>query len=90
MIWITTAVVLLTLIAAMAVVLLDSPLAVVAASSAVSLGVSVLFMLLRAPDVALTEAAVGAGLSGLVLALSMRRLGLARLSATSATENRHA
>jgi uncharacterized MnhB-related membrane protein len=36
----------------------------------------VVFVLLRAPDVAMTEAAVGAGLSSLILALSLRRLGL--------------
>ncbi|WP_419603082.1 hydrogenase subunit MbhD domain-containing protein, partial [Thiolapillus sp.] len=50
-----------------------------AASSAVSLVVSVLFVMLRAPDVAMTEAAVGAGLSAMVLALGLRRLGLWKL-----------
>jgi multisubunit Na+/H+ antiporter MnhB subunit len=45
----------------------------------VSLGVSVLFVIVAAPDVALTEAAVGAGLSGVVMALGLRRLGLWRL-----------
>ena len=40
---------------------------------------SVLFVLLHAPDVAMTEAAVGAGLSGVVLALGLRKLGLWRL-----------
>ena len=79
MIWIAAAVVLFTLAAALAVVLLAQPMAAVAAASAMSLGVAVMFLLLRAPDVAMTEAAVGAGLSGLVLALSLRRLGLARL-----------
>ena len=40
---------------------------------------AVLFVLLRAPDVAMTEAAVGAGLSSLILALALRRLGLFQL-----------
>ncbi|MGB5672308.1 MAG: hydrogenase subunit MbhD domain-containing protein [Sedimenticolaceae bacterium] len=36
--------------------------------------------MLQAPDVAMTEAAVGAGLSSLILALALRRLGLIRLA----------
>ncbi len=76
MIWIAATVVLLTLGAALAVLLLRNLLAAVAAASVVSLGVAVMFVMLRAPDVAMTEAAVGAGLSGLILALALRRLGL--------------
>ena len=38
-----------------------------------------MFVMLQAPDVAMTEAAIGAGLSGLILALALRRLGLAHL-----------
>lgn len=64
------------LVAALAVVFLRSLLAAVAALSVVSLGLSILFALLRAPDVAIAEAAVGAGLSGLMLALTLRRVGL--------------
>lgn len=79
MIWLAAIIVTLTLGAALAVLLLDNMLAAVAAASAVSLGVAVMFVLLQAPDVAMTEAAVGAGLSGLILALALRRLGLARL-----------
>lgn len=79
MIWLAAILVSLTLGAALAVLLLDNLLAAVAAASAVSLGVAVMFVLLHAPDVAMTEAAVGAGLSGLILALALRRLGLARL-----------
>lgn len=79
MIWVALIVVVLTLAAALAVLLLRDLLAAVAAASAVSLGVSIMFVMLRAPDVAMTEAAVGAGLSGLILALALRRLGLARL-----------
>ncbi len=64
------------LLAAIAVVVLRGLLAAVAALAAVSLALSVLFVLLRAPDVALAEAAVGAGLSGVLLALTLRRVGL--------------
>ena len=55
-------------------------LAAVAAASVVSLGVAAMFVILEAPDVAMTEAAVGAGLSGLILALALRRIGLIRLN----------
>jgi len=79
MIWMALTVVTLTLGAALAVMLLDNLLAAVAAASVVSLGVSVMFVMLRAPDVAMTEAAVGAGLSSLILALALRRLGLIKL-----------
>ena len=79
MIWIALSVVVLTLGAALAVLLLDNLLAAVAAASVVSLGVAVMFVILQAPDVAMTEAAVGAGLSGMILALALRRLGLIQL-----------
>jgi cation diffusion facilitator CzcD-associated flavoprotein CzcO len=35
----------------------------------------------------MTEAVIGAGLSGLILALALRRLGLARLDVPSSGEN---
>jgi uncharacterized MnhB-related membrane protein len=54
-------------------------IAALAAASVVSLAVAIIFVILRAPDVAMTEAAVGAGLSSLILALGLRRLGLWRL-----------
>lgn len=79
MIWLAVSIVVLTLGAAAAALLLDNLLAAVAAASVVSLGVAVMFVILQAPDVAMTEAAVGAGLSSLILALSLRRLGLFRL-----------
>ena len=59
-----------------AVLLLKNFLAALAAFSVVSLGLSALFVFLRAPDVAMTEAAIGAGLSSLLFALALRRLGL--------------
>ena len=77
--WIALVVVVIMLVAALAVLMLRNPIGAVAAASVVSLAVSVLFVILRAPDVALTEAAVGAGLSSLVLALGLRRLGLWRI-----------
>jgi len=66
------------LCSAVAVLLLKDFLAALAAFSVVSLGLSVLFVILRAPDVAMTEAAIGAGLSSLLFALALRRLGLWR------------
>ncbi|MEE4146244.1 MAG: hydrogenase subunit MbhD domain-containing protein [Halieaceae bacterium] len=77
--WIALLIVLVILTAAVAALTIGNMVAAVAASSVVSLGVSVLFVLLHAPDVAMTEAAVGAGLSGVVLALGLRKLGLWRL-----------
>lgn len=77
--WILLLLVFLMLGAALLVLLLDNLVAAVAAASVVSLLLSLLFALLAAPDVALTEAAVGAGLSGAVLALGLHRLGLAGL-----------
>ncbi len=74
--WIALVIVVLLLAAAVAALTLRSFIAAVAAISVVGLGVSVLFVLMRAPDVAMTEAAVGAGLSGVILALALRRLGL--------------
>jgi uncharacterized MnhB-related membrane protein len=67
------------LVAALCVLLLRNMIAALVATSVVSLTVSVIFVMLRAPDVAMTEAAVGAGLSSLILALGLRRLDLWRL-----------
>ena len=77
--WVALFIVILVLASAVAVLTVRNMVGAVAASSVVSLGVSVLFVLMHAPDVALTEAAVGAGLSGVVLALGLRKLGLWRL-----------
>jgi uncharacterized MnhB-related membrane protein len=76
MTWVALTTVAVMLAAAIGVLVLPSYLAAVAASSVVSLALSVLFVVLRAPDVALAEAAVGAGLSGLLFALTLRRVGL--------------
>ncbi len=79
MIWFVSLLVFVMLASAIAVLLLPNMLAAVVASSVVSLALAVLFALLKAPDVAMTEAAIGAGLSSLLLALALRRLGLWRL-----------
>jgi uncharacterized MnhB-related membrane protein len=75
-IWLAILIVLVMLASAVAVLLMKSHIAAVAAASIVSLGVSVIFVLLHAPDVAMTEATVGAGLSSLILALGIKKLGL--------------
>jgi len=72
-------IVVLVLVSAVLVLVLENMIGAVAVSGTVSLGVAVLFVLLHAPDVAMTEAVVGAGLSGVVLALGLRRLGLWQL-----------
>lgn len=79
--WLALILVVLMLASAVAVLVVPSMIGAVAASSAVSLVVTVIFVILRAPDVAMTEAAVGAGLSAAVLALGLRRLGLWKLEA---------
>jgi len=76
MVWIASIVVLVMLLASAAVLLMKNFIAALAALSVTSLALSVIFVLLRAPDVAMTEAAIGAGLSSLLFALVIRRLGL--------------
>ncbi|NJF24077.1 DUF4040 domain-containing protein [Thermococcus sp. Bubb.Bath] len=48
-------------------------LAAAVGSAAVSLFVSILFFMLQAPDVAMTEAAIGAALSGAVFIFAIKR-----------------
>jgi len=79
MTWIVLIVVIVMLFAALATMFLPNMLAAVAASSVVSLAVAIVFVFLKAPDVAMTEAAIGAGLSSLLLALGLARLGLWQL-----------
>lgn len=62
--------------AAIAALVLHNMIAALASASVVSLCVAITFVVLRAPDVAMTEAAVGVGLSSIILALGLRRLGL--------------
>lgn len=58
---------------AAAAALLRDVLAAVIAFSAYSLGVAIIWVVLRAPDVALTEAAVGAGVMTVLLLLTIAR-----------------
>jgi uncharacterized MnhB-related membrane protein len=88
MTWIAVAVVLLALAAAAAALLLDNLAAATAAASVVSLGVAVMFVMLHAPDVAMTEAVIGAGLSGMILALALRRIGRATLDGSTSDDRR--
>lgn len=74
--WLVLMIVIVMLLSAVAVLLMKNFMAALAALSVVSLAMSVLFVILRAPDVAMTEAAIGAGLSSLMFALALRRLGL--------------
>ena len=74
--WVVLMIVVVMLLSAGAVLLMKNFMAALAMMSVVSLGMSVLFVILRAPDVAMTEAAIGAGLSSLLFALALRRLGL--------------
>ena len=76
MFWLLLGIVVLMLTSAVLVLVLDNLLAALAASSVVSLALALVFVILRAPDVAMTEAAVGAGLSAHILVLALRRLGL--------------
>ena len=63
MIWLMGLLVAMMLAAAVMVLVLENHIAAVAAASIVSLGLSVVFVLLRASDVPMTEAAVAAGWS---------------------------
>ena len=75
MIWVVAVVVFIMLIAALAVLFLPNMIAAVVASAVVSLSLTVIFAIIKAPDVAMTEAAIGAGLSSLILAIGLKRLG---------------
>ena len=75
MIWVVALVVFIMLVAALAVLFLPNMIAAVVASAVVSLSLTVIFAILKAPDVAMTEAAIGAGLSSLILAIGLKRLG---------------
>lgn len=74
MIWIASLLVLIMLSSAIAVLFVKSNVSAIAAASVVSLALSILFVILQAPDVAMTEAVVGSGLSTVILALALRRI----------------
>ncbi|WP_101296745.1 DUF4040 domain-containing protein [Halegenticoccus soli] len=58
---------------ALVAAVLRDVLGVIIASAAYSLGIAVLWVILRAPDVALTEAAVGAGVTTLLFLLTIAK-----------------
>jgi uncharacterized MnhB-related membrane protein len=76
MFWVILLVIAIMIIAAITVLFSENYLIAVMASSIVSLTLSVLFVFLQAPDVALAEAVVGAGLSGVIFAITLRKIGL--------------
>ena len=65
---------LLLLITGIAAPLQKHPLIMVITFTVFGLVLSVIWMLLRAPDLAITEAAVGTGVSGVLLYLALRRI----------------
>ena len=65
---------LLLLITGIAAPLQKHPLLVVITFTLFGLVLSVVWMLLRAPDLAITAAAVGTGVSGVLLYLALRRI----------------
>ena len=55
-----------------------------------SLIMSLVWLLLRAPDLAITEAAVGAGITSVLFFITLRRLGLLKKSLQEENEeDRH-
>ncbi|HDJ29665.1 MAG TPA: DUF4040 domain-containing protein [Candidatus Acetothermia bacterium] len=63
------------LVAALFAYYLRDLIAAVVACAAVSLLASILFYLLQAPDVAMAEAAIGAGLTTAIFVIAIRRTG---------------
>lgn len=62
------------LVCAVATALVKKPLRAVIIYMAYSIIMSVIWILLEAPDLALTEAAVGAGITGILFFLTLRRI----------------
>ena len=80
-------IVIIMLASALCVLFLPNMIAAVMASSVVSLSLTIIFALLKAPDVAMTEAAIGAGLGSLILAIGLKRLGYININSQSADDN---
>ena len=59
--------------AGIAAIVMDDLVSSVLATSVVSLGASLIFFILRAPDVAMTEIAIGAGLTTIVFLVAIRK-----------------
>ncbi len=65
---------LILLITGIAAPLQKQPLIVVISFTTFGLAMSVIWMILQAPDLAITEAAVGTGVSGVLFFLTLRRI----------------
>ena len=62
-------------ICAIATVIAKKPLTSVIIFTSYSIVMSILWILLESPDLAITEAAVGAGVTGILFYLTLRRIG---------------
>ena len=76
------------LVCAVATALVKKPLRAVIIYMAYSIIMSVIWILLEAPDLALTEAAVGAGITGILFFLTLRRINLIDKDAEQSGEQR--
>lgn len=63
-------------ICAVATALVRKPMRAVIIYMAYSIIMSVVWLLLESPDLAITEAAVGAGITGILFSLTLRRINL--------------
>jgi len=73
-IYVATLVVIVIIMLALIAVFSKKLLSAIIASGFVSLGVSGLFFFLQAPDVAITEAAIGAGLSTAIFVIALKKV----------------
>ena len=64
------------LVCAVATALVKKPMRAVIIYMAYSIIMSVVWLLLESPDLAITEAAVGAGITGILFFLTLRRITL--------------
>ncbi|MBO5022796.1 MAG: DUF4040 domain-containing protein [Clostridia bacterium] len=64
------------LVCAVATALSKKPMTMIIIFTAYSIIMSVVWVLLRSPDLAITEAAVGAGVTGVLFFLTLRKLHL--------------
>ena len=74
MIWLECALLLLLIVVGVATMLQKNLLNTVLVFTAFGLVMSVIWMLLRSPDLAITEAAVGAGVTGVLFVLTLQRI----------------
>ncbi len=74
MIYVATLIVIVIVATALIAVFSKKLLSSIVSMGLVSLGVSGLFFFLQAPDVAITEAAIGAGLSTAIFIIALKRI----------------